>query len=440
MLVLFFWWFQLLLANVLSGNDDRTCNLIVKISPRFGAGVYAGTHIPSGKVIQHVIGIPIPISTVFHTELINYVEGHNETHASVTLGYSMMFNSSPMTVKSMVRKEMLYFYSSEDGVYSFSNNRGVSEDMVLSVNHEIFPGEQLFLYYGSSWFEDRNMRDMFSLQQDNVLLKDSMKISMDNAFVDDQLVSIPGCATLFTYFDATTQKLHAATDIPRGTIIEVSRALLLPEEAMVNAEALTDFLWWSDRGDRSNSSDRNPVVGCSNDACEDESCDCGSSYEATVTEETTTFSSSTSPPSYATGSDPHHVVFHPHTRYATLLLGNGALYSSNNNNRDSNPDSNNNTSAAANVQYNWWDIPCDTDELACVGVLVYKEDYQHFSCSTTMFVAFSALRDIAQHEVLTIDIKEDCRSDFDGIRQRCIASNFAEHCMVPATITATQSS
>lgn len=369
-------------------HDHIDCDFVFKLTnPRMGIGVYANKMVPSGSLIQHAIGIPIPVSSIYSNELINYVEGHNSTHAIVTLGIAMMMNHLPDTWKPMTRKESYALYSRRSGIRGLSRSFGISQDTIITANYDIYPGEELLSFYGWSWFEDRKM-EMFLENKGNLRYTPRASASNDNGDLISSeentfaASTLPGCPTLLTQFDENSGRLTAAAALLAGQIIEISRALLLPVAQMSVPNALEDFLWWP--------STPTHMLFRSKD---------GTHY-----------------------ADPYAVGFDEHEPYALLLLGNGALYSPN-------------KTSDANVLYDWWNISSlhrehpqaeDEQNPSC-----FQDNIQECTtaCSTTAFVSFAAARDIAVGETLSVYLSTYYDYVHRVERRFPLATSFKQNCM-----------
>jgi hypothetical protein len=190
-----------------------------------GLGVYAGREIESGETVEVAIGIPIPLSAIYWTELVNYSEGYNDTHALFTLGNSALYNHVPNPDHEMIRK----FMSHRDGIYEFRAPFERSIDVDFVCKRDIDTGEQMFAHYGNDWFENRGWTE----------LEPTSIAGTDFPTVPGKL---PGC----TYRNTLLQNniLVAKRMLLAGEVIEVVRALLIPDWAVIEDSPLVDLLWW----------------------------------------------------------------------------------------------------------------------------------------------------------------------------------------------------
>eukprot|EP01038_Epipyxis_sp_PR26KG_P013403 gene13403-17971_t len=248
------------------------CDLVLRILPNIGIGVYTGKLLTANQVIQNGIGIPVPIEVLYHSILINYAEGYNDTHCLLVLGHSMLYNhlsSNDHNSMAMIRKfpvdygldqndhtsDMIY------GKYKFYYDYdGFSHDISFEMNGFIEPGYQLFSFYGEGWFQDRNLHEysvneLLNYDNQYIRISDNLKEPNhsnnnnnnrnNNNNLDNSSI-LPGCGTLLTYIKNNV--LYAAKNMKRDTIIEVSRALLVPISYELLSHANTAFneiVWWS---------------------------------------------------------------------------------------------------------------------------------------------------------------------------------------------------
>ena len=371
----------------ISINPPKTelsgCDLILRYEAGLGLGVYAGRLYEPEEVVHDSVAIPVPIEAFDETNedviLSNYIEGHNGTHYMADLGYAMIFNHAPISEGKMFEK-----YAIDDNRYGDE----LKESNYVS-NWMIFPGDQVFSNYGDDWFSARGLNEVFPRKHPN---KNILRVDD----LENDPGRIPGCSYAFvdTVFNNNKLHLHAKANISRGTIIEVTRALLLPEERMRFSGPLRPFLWSS------------PAV---------------MNIEPTEAPE---------------GS-----------RYAVLVLGKGALFQAvDNYNHDS---SGNTSSFQPNVAYDWWDISFlglaeeDTDPCAFATRLIEEKKeigdihpcaksaleerrfpHNNRSCRKAEYISFTALRDINMGEELLIDLKTDHKTG-----RRFTKEYFSQFCL-----------
>ena len=365
------------------------CDLVVREIPHAGLGVFAGKMWTPGEVIELAIGILVPLRVVYWTELINYMEGYNSSHGLLTMGNAMLFNHVSPATQSMIRKHM----SNQDGSYVFRRGER-SHDILLEPNSVIFPGDQIFSHYGDDWFDDRGMVEATVFTD----IKESRSFDetfSQNGYMDNSTGGIvPGCASLHTKMVNST--LVASRPIVKGEIIEVSRAILLPEAAIERSGQLGEVLWWK----RSEIEELN------------------SSGRYNWNE----------PGNKKNRGSPYSVFPYDHgnLRYAVLLAGRGAFYG--------------HRSVMGDV---YGDVNTDRDDMKCVGdgacectlrnARNINVDYKWWSrangnekvkCNLLMMVTFVAARDIEAGETLVIDLTLDSMSG-----KRYVNDAFAVDCL-----------
>lgn len=260
------------------------CELYLGESEAFGVGVFAGKEWEGGDVLEVGIGVPVHLSAVYWSELMNYSEGYNGTHALLTLGNSMLYNHIPDPDQELVRKYM----SRGNGFLEFRQPFGRSIDIDFVARRPTEIGEELLSHYGYDWFEDRGIGEVRKTSDE--------VISHDNT-------RLPGCAQ--DYVQLTQNQITAKQFIPAGAIIETARAVLIPEWAIVQDGPLVDLLWWNP-ATNALSLERNPLSG--------ELLDSKLEYRKVIRS--------------VLGS-PYRVApwDRSNTSYAVLLTGSGSLYS-----------------------------------------------------------------------------------------------------------------
>ena len=324
----------------------------------------------------------------------------------------MIYNHAPESDGIMIRKAT----ETQHPKLSFGQSNNVQKqpsfDMLYVSNWAIFPGDQLFNFYGNLWFRSRGLAEISTRRHSN-------REVIHHTDVQSAHGRIPGCPTLLTRI--SNNRLVAAVDIEEGEYIEVARALLLPAKYQRDTILLEKFLWWRSRTPanpkgkkvrrnhhRSRSRGKPPIK-------------INTKYEA----------------------------YNSSGHYSLLLLGNGALYGG----------IQEGTGQIANVQYSWWDF-------SIVGAPWYVSDDQNFDpveannnldvmiaedgtsqmysknsqlvylgpsrkrskngilCNTRMFVSFIASRKIKVGDELIIDLQ------IDSVTGRRYASHeFASQCL-----------
>lgn len=337
-----------------------SCSLVLKHSLSQGVGVYAGLLTEPWQLIENSVGFAVPNTVLFWNELINYAEALNSTHCLVSFGYYALYNHAVTSEDMSINK---FQSKTGNGYYSFE----------IFTNTEVSSGDQFLSYYGNSWFSDRKM--------DSDLME----------YLDDDPVTLPGCLSNTRITSSKT--VVAARKISAGEIIEISRALLLPiSQALLShhSSQLVRYLWWKGR-------------------CGDKICPLIPSRKPQTT------------------AEPYHMKYDNRTEYTMLLLGNGAFYGTGvdckNTSNISDVQKVNSQTSQVNVAYEWWSLSSYLNEVsqkslekkvsASSGTVAGHQHQHHvaddgpLSCSTRMFVSFTALRDIDVGEALTIDLSLD---------------------------------
>eukprot|EP01038_Epipyxis_sp_PR26KG_P005181 gene5181-7209_t len=380
--------------------ENDQCDLMLRYVSDWGVGIYAGQLFKPSSVLETNIAIPIADSIRLESVLDLYVESYNESHASLTLGYSLVYNHAPIKDGRMVSKKKDY-----DKYYHFKYMNESSNYCDYFTHWTIFPGDQIFSYYGEGWFEQRGYEEASTR---HTLNTDVLRV--ENAHT--KFGRIPGCTTKYTIFDNDSKQLYSAIDIPRGTIVEIARVLLIPVSPalLFEGKLLNEFLWW-----------KPPLVH---------------------------FNESVEPaPTWETGT--HSSPYDKKINHAVVLLGRGMLYGSSN-------DSLSGMIKVPNIKYDWWDISmigiestefpdifdyCEEDENEDGGDNETDDSEDNdedkngiceerrmtknnFLCSSQMFVSFTATRDIMEGEQLIIDLKTDLATGF-----RYTNTAFGDECL-----------
>jgi hypothetical protein len=338
----------------------------------FGIGIYSGKTFKPTDLIEEVIGIIVPKYTTSNNILEQYVEGMNETHDVVSLGYGMLYNHAPTADGKMLVKDMFNNIDKSLLNYDIKQRRCVK----YVSNWAIFPGDQIWSFYGDEWFEQRELHEVSSRQQINRNV-----IHIDN--IHNSSTRIPGCPSLLTFIDPITNQIKAKRNIKKGDIIEISRGLLIPERIQLISNSMSKYLWYNYIDEKTLTNYENMKIFISK--------------TPSLSPETIT---------YIEKNDGE--IYNKSSRYSMLLLGHGALYSSSTINN-----------AIANVDYNWYYINDDKG-----GIINYvdldgnfinkqnikktkKSNKKRSKCSLTMLVKFNANRDINIGEILSVDLYID---------------------------------
>lgn len=335
-------------------------------------------------------GIPAPKFSTHGNELDYYVEGHNDTYDMITLGYAMVYNHAPEQDGIMLRKIHVPGVSK----VHMKELSGMSHDVHYVSNWAIFPGDQIFNFYGNMWFQSRKMPEVSTRRQ----------INRDVVHIDDIFSGpgrIPGCATGLTIIKNNI--LVATKDIQRGEVIEVARSLLLPEKSQYGAGLIEKFLWWK-RPISNRQRRRNEKQAKVNNVM----------------------------PMKLPKMEPYNISH----SYTLLLLGNGALYQG---------ISRGLKVSDVNVLYDWWDISSmisaqnnnddESFDVAVDGLGSNKYSHRKLDkynlrtkngilCDTRMLVSFVAARNITAGEALIVNTRTDRKN-----RHRYPLKSFTWPCM-----------
>jgi hypothetical protein len=251
--------------------------------------------------------------------------------------------------------------------------------------------EQILIHYGSDWFEDRGWTE---LDEPTLAAADS------NTQHD-----LPGCVDGNTVLQ--NNLLVAKRLLRAGDVIEVARALLIPDWAIIEDSPLVDLLWW-------------PLSSDSTGSCATEECELGNSMEGNCG----AFSRSKLRRRELRSSlgSPYHVAPWNRTTasYAVLLTGYGGLYG-HATEKISQPQKGDTEDVLRyqrepNVKYDWYDVGS--------GATEDRGSDRGGTCSLLMLVSFSATREIQPGEALVADLSLDIVS-----HRRYVRDDFASLCL-----------
>ena len=216
----------------LAFGDRNECDLLQVVTD-MGVGLYAGRAYAADEIIEQSLGIPVPSSVHRSNILDNYVEGYPLADWNlVTLGYAMVYNHGPAPFH-MLSKYM------DDSIVESISHLDISEEHSSTVvtyfaNRNISRGDQILNNYGETWFVGPSRP---------VEVNPCADTSDRRCHVDiASAVVLPGCPMKFTTLSKA--KLYARQIIRAGTIIEVSRALVLPVAQMSGSRGLQSLLWY----------------------------------------------------------------------------------------------------------------------------------------------------------------------------------------------------
>lgn len=203
------------------------CDTYVKYHEELGLSLYSGKIHEPFDMLDVAIGVPVPLEFIFGSNLVNYVEGYNSSHALLTLGIAMILNHYPDPNKVNIRK----FMSENPGRFIFPSNNEQSVDILFEYQSSISVGDQLFVDYGEGWFQDRGI----PMEGRESFLTDT---NPEKYF--------RGCP--FRYATLRENTLISSKNTSHGVVIEVLRAISLGNSpSLLNYHGpLTDVSWWTE--------------------------------------------------------------------------------------------------------------------------------------------------------------------------------------------------
>eukprot|EP01038_Epipyxis_sp_PR26KG_P012650 gene12650-16959_t len=362
--------YLILAQNQNPNKPYAECELVLRYLPDMGIGIYAGVLFTPESDLEYGM-ISIPLSNEIKEESVAdlYIEGLNDTHNSLTLGYALVYNHAPLADGHMLSK----YNDPDEALHEFKYHPDKTFNIHYKTLWTLFPGDQIFSWYGDQWFVGR-LEELSTRKTSN----------RDVLHIDDVQQSpgrIPGCAHKYTKIIG--QHLISKEFIPKDTTIEIARALLLPfSQNLVRSGPLTEFVWFS-------SSAKEPVLTLPFKYGEDKS-----------------FYNSSLP-------------------YVVSMLGNGMLYSAVPENTIPNVNYDWWDLSMEGIIPPPSSTTCDSssESSECVYSNLKRTEYGSL-CATQMLVSFIANRDILIGELLTIDLKEDPITGFRYANDR-----FASQCL-----------
>jgi hypothetical protein len=174
-------------------------------------GVFAGRNISEGDILDRTLGFSVGVFSSQKTALNHYVFNNSlsETETVLYLGLPMMFNHNATANIVMNRYESLGSFNVE-----------------VKAKRNITIGEELLSFYGTSWFESRQT------------------VTQKRPGQYEFTTPLPGCP--YTYTKVTAKGLQAVQNIKKGTVIEVSRGIIVPGVRTI-ATSVEPLMWYSER-------------------------------------------------------------------------------------------------------------------------------------------------------------------------------------------------
>lgn len=108
----------------------------LKNSPIHGYGVFAKTRIRKNQTIEEC---PVIVTTEYYPEIENYAFDWKDDKYAIALGNGCFYNHSETPNAG-------YFFDHEKKLIRFFAKQA------------IYPGEEILIYYGKNWFEERKVK------------------------------------------------------------------------------------------------------------------------------------------------------------------------------------------------------------------------------------------------------------------------------------------
>jgi hypothetical protein len=183
--------------------------------------------------VEHTPSVTIHHSAVDNTQLSRYAYGADqEDYRLINFGAAMIYNhKSPSTVSN-------YWGDSEGGIPDESQRSVVPFTKYINVDfnavEDIYPGDEMFANYGSSWFADREMDDAGTEVEPHI----SRPL--------EELARSGHCLTDI-YMDTSTipsagRGVFASRDFSEGEVVSISPVLIVPRHLLERPESNTVML------------------------------------------------------------------------------------------------------------------------------------------------------------------------------------------------------
>ena len=182
--------------------EEEECDIVQHLidygSQVAGVGVYAGKNFDFEEEYEYSNIIRTKRSVLENTALDDFIEGYNDTHCEIVLGYSMIYNHVSEKVDKMVRKRLFYPGEVDSTLEDISDEQYT--ELICYAAREVKYGDQVLSDYGAEWFEFRTWVPEIS----------PYEVGGDYVRLEDPIHApsrVPGCPTRTTEVNHEPSKL-----------------------------------------------------------------------------------------------------------------------------------------------------------------------------------------------------------------------------------------
>ena len=208
----------LIFPLIQSIDVQRECDIRLVLGHNYGSNqlkVIAGRDFTVGEYIEAVPGYVVSNEATRNSIIDDYVMGWNETHSEVIFGTAALYNHAK------VRTIGDYADTTEE----IDKTSGHIPRALVMVEKEIKKGDEMYFYYGETWFTSRGITELTEEQ---------------TAPAAGSFTPLPGC--IGAVAELIDERVFAKTKIYAGEVIETTRALLVPE-VIADKESIARLVW-----------------------------------------------------------------------------------------------------------------------------------------------------------------------------------------------------
>jgi len=218
-----------LLASFVKAKEELDCDFYSAPTklPMQGRGIFTAKALKANELVEHSPTLTFSHDYWSSWKLENYVFATNDDSRSLlAFGMGMMFNNLPDEERNVYDQwSSEHVNCSPEPISAYST----STDSLFYAKRDFAAGSELFISYGSHWFEARSIAqinsstaDLPSLARDLAYLK-AHGVCMTYVYVADSLIPLAG------------KGLFAKKRFGAGEVIYVSPVLLLPKHEVIDA-------------------------------------------------------------------------------------------------------------------------------------------------------------------------------------------------------------
>ena len=206
----------------------QSCELYLIKSklPGVGKGIVAGKNYKRGTTVTSSFTLEIPYTIIESWSLENYVFGHEPGTCIIAFGEGMMFNHQQSAITSLN-----YYWSSSIKNYFDFNTK-----------HSVLAGEELFISYGTDWFEARGFEYLDSVGESVDVYYTEEELETDghcltNAYISNIITHDGSSSNDENQLDDKIEEVgvFARRHFEINELVSLSLILLLPKQEMLEA-------------------------------------------------------------------------------------------------------------------------------------------------------------------------------------------------------------